>query len=146
MPNTENRDMSEHNKNHNNNRRADAATAPTKTPEPEYKVGPGRPPKEYQFKPGQSGNPKGPKRKPKPMAPDLKAALERALNEQIKLKQGERERTMNMAGACTMQWVPQLAKGNHRARRDLIVLCDNLGVNLLAAQRQAVQEALAASH
>jgi Family of unknown function (DUF5681) len=49
-----------------------------------------RPPKEYQFKPGQSGNPKGPKRKPKPMAPDLKAALERALHEPIKLKQGVR--------------------------------------------------------
>ncbi len=26
----------------------------------EYKVGPGHPPKEHQFKPGQSGNPKGP--------------------------------------------------------------------------------------
>jgi hypothetical protein len=25
----------------------------------EFKVGPGRPPKEYQWKPGQSGNPKG---------------------------------------------------------------------------------------
>ena len=63
------------------------ASAPTKTSEPEYKVGPGRPPKEHQFKPGQSGNPKGAKRKPKPMVPDLKAALERALHELIKLKQ-----------------------------------------------------------
>ena len=27
--------------------------------EKEYRVGPGRPPKEFQFKPGQSGNPKG---------------------------------------------------------------------------------------
>ena len=26
-----------------------------------YKVGPGCPPKEYQFKPGQSGNPKAPR-------------------------------------------------------------------------------------
>jgi hypothetical protein len=138
--------MSEHNKNHNNNRRADAATAPTKTPEPEYKVGPGRPPKEYQFKPGQSGNPKGPKRKPKPMAPDCKAALERALNEQIKLKQGERERTVSMAEAGIKQLVAQFAKGNHQARRDLIVLCDKLDVDLMAGQRQAVQEALAANH
>jgi hypothetical protein len=96
--------MSEHNNNNNNKRRADAAPAPTKTPEPEYKVGPGRPPKEHQFKPGQSGNPKGLKRKPKPMAPDLKAALERALHETIKLKQGERERTM------TSNWLPSLSK------------------------------------
>jgi hypothetical protein len=50
----------------------------------EYKVGPGRPPREYQFKPGQSGNPKGAKRKPPSVAPDLKAALERALNKTIR--------------------------------------------------------------
>src|SRR5262245_59686207 len=30
----------------------------------EYKVGPGRPPKEHQFKPGVSGNRKGRKKKP----------------------------------------------------------------------------------
>jgi hypothetical protein len=48
-----------------NNRRNGSAPAQTKTSEQEYKVGPGRPPKEYQFKPGQSGNPKGAKRKPK---------------------------------------------------------------------------------
>ena len=38
-------------------------TADTPTPEDDYRVGPGRPPKEYQFKPGQSGNPKGARRK-----------------------------------------------------------------------------------
>ena len=41
---------------------------PSSPSEEEYKVGPGRPPKEYQFKPGQSGNPKGAKRK-EPIAP-----------------------------------------------------------------------------
>src|SRR5690349_12643110 len=133
--------MSEHN---NKNRHANAV--PTQTSEPEYKDGPGRPPKEYRFKPGQSGNPKGLKRKPKPMAPDLKAALERALHEPIKLKQGERERTMTMAEAGIKQLVAQFVKSNHQARRDLIVLCDKLGIDLLAGQRQAVQEALAASH
>src|SRR5215471_6422035 len=45
----------------------------------EYKVGPGCPPKEYQFKPGQSGNPKGAKRKAPPIALDLKFALERSV-------------------------------------------------------------------
>ena len=29
-------------------------------PGEEYKVGPGRPPREYQFKPGESGNLRGP--------------------------------------------------------------------------------------
>jgi hypothetical protein len=132
--------------NNNNNRRADAASAPTKTSEPEYKVGPGRPPKEHQFKPGQSGNPKGAKRKPKPMAPDLKAALERALHEPIKLKQGDRERTMTMAEAGIKQLVAQFVKGNHQARRDLIELCGKLGIDLMAGKQQALQEAVAANH
>ena len=78
---------------HNNNRRADSAAARPETADQEYKVGPGRPPREYRFKPGQSGNPKGAKRKSPSMAPDLKAALEQALNKTIKLKQGDKERT-----------------------------------------------------
>jgi hypothetical protein len=131
---------------HNNNGHADAAAPSTQTSEPEYKVGPGRPQKEHQFKPGQSGNPKGAKRKPKPIAPDLKAALERALNERIKLKQGEKERITTTAEAGIKQLVAQFAKGNHQARRDLIVICDKLDVDLMQSQRQAVQEALAANH
>ena len=131
---------------HNNNGRTDTAPAPIVTSEPEYKVGPGRPPKEHRFKPGQSGNPKGLKRKPKPMAPDLKAALERALHEPIKLKQGERERTMTMAEAGIKQLVAQFVKGNHQARRDLIVLADKLGIDLMAGQQQALQEGVAANH
>jgi hypothetical protein len=130
----------------NNNGRADTAPAPIVTSEPEYKVGPGRPPKEHQFKPGQSGNPKGAKRKPKPTAPDLKAALERALNESIKLKQGERERIMTMAEAGIKQLVAQFVKGNHHARRDVIGLAKELGVDLMAGQQQALQEAVAANH
>ena len=112
----------------------------------EYKVGPGRPPKEYQFKPGQSGNPKGAKRKPKSMAPDLKAALERALNKTVKLRQGEKERIVTMAVVGIEQLVAQFAKGDHRARRDLIALAEKLGVDLMAGQHQAIQEALAANY
>ena len=117
-----------------------------KRPSQEYKVGPGRPPKEHQFKPGQSGNPKGAKRKPKSMAPDLKAALERALNKPIKLKQGEKERTVTMAEAGIKQLVAQYVKGDPHARRDLFALCDKLGVDLMAGQQQAIQEALATNH
>ncbi len=111
-----------------------------------YKVGPGCPPKEYQFKPGQSGNPKGAQRKPKPMAPDLKAALERALNKTVKLRQGEKERIVTMAVVGIEQLVAQFAKGDHRARRDLIVLAEKLGIDLMAGQHQAIQEALAANY
>jgi uncharacterized protein DUF5681 len=130
----------------NNIRGSDAAAAQTGAAKPEYKVGPGRPPREYQFKPGQSGNPKGGKRKPKLMAPDLKVALERALSKTIKLKQGEKERIVTMAAAGIEQLVAQYVKGDHRARRDLIALADKLGVDLMAGQQHAIQEALTANH
>jgi len=112
----------------------------------EYKVGPGRPPREYQVKPGQSGNPKGAKRKPPSIALDLKLSLERALTKTVKLKQGEKERMVSMAVACIEQLVAQFAKGDRHARRDLIALAEKLGVNLLAGQHQAIQEALASNH
>jgi len=112
----------------------------------EYKVGPGRPPREYRFKPGKSGNPKGAKPKPPSIAPDLKLALERALNKTVKLKQGEKEQVVTMAVAGIEQLVAQFAKGDRHARRDLIAIADKLGVDLLAGQHKRVQEVLASNH
>jgi hypothetical protein len=130
----------------NNNHRTDSArAAASEMSEQEYKVGPGRPPKEYRFKPGQSGNPKGAKRKPKSMAPDLKVALECALNKTITLKQGDKERLITMAAAGIEQLVAQYVKGDRHARRDLIALADRLGV-VMAGHQQALQETLAANH
>ena len=129
------------------NRRGDAAgAAPTEASEQEYKVGPGRPPREYQFKPGQSGNPKGAKRKPPSIALDLKLALDRALNKPIKLKQGDKERTVSMAVAGIEQLVTQYVRGDRHARRDLIALADRLGVDLTAGHEQAIEDTLAANH
>ena len=84
-----------------------------------YKVGPGRPPREYQFKPGQSGNPKGAKRKPPSLLPDLKRLFEQALSEKVTLKQGEKQRTLTMAEAGIKQLIAQFAKGDRHARRDV---------------------------
>jgi Family of unknown function (DUF5681) len=129
-----------------NTDRSDAAPAGAEASGQEYKIGPGRPPKQYWFKPGQSGNPKGARRKPPSIALDLKAALERALNKKIKLRQGEKERMVSMATAGIEQLVAQYVKGDRHARRDLIALADKLGVDLLARQSQAIQEALAPDH
>ena len=130
-----------------NNRRADAAdAAATEASGQEYKVGPGRPPKEYQFKPGQSGNPKGAKRKQAPIALDLKAALQQALNKKVKLKQGDKERLVPMSTAGIEQLVAQYAKGDRHARRDVIALADKLGVDLMAGHQQAIQETIAANY
>jgi hypothetical protein len=128
----------------NDRRSVSAPAAAPDLPDQEYKVGPGRPPREYQFKPGQSGNPKGATRKPATMALDLKVALECALNKKISLKQGEKARLVTMAQAGIEQLVTQYVKGDHRARRDLIVLADKLGVDLMAGQ--AIQDALTADH
>ena len=51
-----------------------------------------------------------------------------------------------MATAGIEQLVAQYVKGDRHARRDLIALSDKLGVDLIAGQHQAIQEALAANH
>jgi len=94
----------------------------------EYRVGPGRPPREYQFQPGQSGNPKGAARKPKSIAPELGAILERSLNGKVTLRQGEKEKIVTKIAAGIEQLVTQFAKGDRHARRDLFLLVERLGV------------------
>ena len=113
---------------------------------PEYKVGPGRPPREHQFKPGQSGNPKGAKRKPPSLLPDLKRLFEQALSEKVTLKQGEKQRTLTMAEAGIKQLVAQFAKGDRHARRDVFAYAAMLGIDLIASHRTAIEEALASDH
>src|SRR5213595_3354814 len=102
-----------------------------------YRVGPGRPPKEFQFKPGQSGNPKGARRKPRSIAPDLKALFERALSGKVTLRQGEQEKIITKAAAGIEQLVNQFAKGDRHARHDLLTLAARLGVDLVAGQGDA---------
>jgi hypothetical protein len=119
---------------------ANAPDSDTQKSGEEYRVGPGRPPKEYRFKPGQSGNPEGAKRKTPSIAPDLKALLERALNAKVKLRRGERDKIVTKAAAGIEQLVDQFAKGDPRARRDLILLCETLGVDL--TNRKALEGAL----
>jgi hypothetical protein len=123
-------------------RRRPANIPPSQTAPSEYRVGPGRPPREYQFKPGQSGNPKGAKRKTS-LAPDLRALLERALNEKVKLKRGEQEKIVSKAAAGIQKLVNGFAEGDRHARRDLILLADRLGFDLTAGQGKNLDNAIA---
>ena len=111
----------------------------------EYRVGPGRPPKEYQFKPGQSGNPKGARRKPRSVAPDLKALFERALGGKVTLRQGDREKIITKGAAGIEQLVNQFAKGDRHARRDLFALAARFGVDLVAGQGEGLEQTVAAA-
>jgi hypothetical protein len=123
-----------------NDSSANSAAKPEGGVEPA--VGPGRPPKEYQFKPGQSDNPKGAKRKQPSIELDLKLTLERALKKSVTLKQGDKERTVTMADAGIEQLVAKFVKGDRDARRDLFALAERLGIDLFAEQKQIIQEAL----
>ena len=126
----------------NNDSSANSAAKAEGGTDPEYKVGPGRPPKEFQFKPGQSGNPRGAKCKKPTIDLDLKAALKGALKRTAKLKQGEKEREVTMAVAGIEQLVAKYVKGDRDARRDLFALAERLGIELFADQKQTIQEAL----
>jgi len=124
-------------------KRSDAPPLTSNPPDQEYRVGPGRPPKDYQFKPGQSGNPKGARRKPKSIGPDLKALFERALSGKVRLRQGDQEKIITKARAGIEQLVNQFAKGDRHARRDLLALAARLGVDLVAGQGDALEQSVA---
>ena len=123
-------------------RLAKPSSATSNAGDENYRVGPGRPPREFQFKPGQSGNPKGAKRKPPSAAAELKNRLERALQRKVKVRQGSTEKVVTLGEAGIEQLVSQFAKGDRHARRDLIVLAEKLGVDLAAGHGGAIQEAL----
>jgi hypothetical protein len=105
-----------------------------------YRVGPGCPPKEYQFKPGQSGNPAGARNRPPAIAPDLKLLLQAALGKKVTLTIGDKERILTKAAAGIEQLVDQFARGDRYARRDLFDLADKLGLDLGASSKAALEE------
>jgi hypothetical protein len=110
-----------------------------------YEVGYGRPPKCTRFKPGQSGNPKGRKRKP-PLLPDLKRIFLEAISEKATVKQGDKERTLTMVEAGFKQLARQHAQGDRHARRELFDYAEKLGIDLLASHRESIEESLSTDH
>jgi hypothetical protein len=111
--------------------RAEEEPAPDPSDDDAYKVGPGRPPKQYTWKPGHpSPNPKGRPKKIPSMKPDLSKALEDALNEKVPVKKGDKEVMLSKAVLGIQQLVNQFAKGDRHARRDVFQYCELLGVDL----------------
>jgi hypothetical protein len=98
-----------------------------------YRVGPGHPPREFQFKPGVSGNPKGAKPKSK-LLRDLGVLLARALSKKVKLPRGERAEITSNIEAGFNKLGTQFAKGDHRARRDVFEYAKKLGIDLTASR------------
>ena len=67
-----------------------SATDTASLPDPEYKVGPGHPPREHQFKKGApSRNKNGRPRKDATYLPDIKKFLQDGLSKKVKARSGE---------------------------------------------------------
>jgi hypothetical protein len=115
--------------------------------DPNYKVGPGHPPKEHQFKKGApSPYPKGRPRKDATHLPDIKKFIQDGLNKKVKVKSGENQLYLTRAELGIDQLLNQFAKGDRHARKDLMEIAAKFGVDLLAGQRGKIEDALSDSH
>jgi hypothetical protein len=74
------------------------------------------------------------------MKPDLKKALEAALNEKVIITKDKKKVVMTKAALGIHQLVNQFAKGDRHARRDLFEYAAQLGVDLQA--KDIITEAL----
>ncbi len=88
-------------------------------------VGPGKPPKHSQFKPGQSGNPKG---RPKG-SKNITKLLEKELNKLITVTENGKQRKISIAEAIARRLVTDSAKGNARSLELLLKTMSALGQN-----------------
>ena len=94
----------------------------------DYTVGYGKPPKETQFRPGQSGNPKG---RPKGTQ-NLKTDLVEELGEWVLVKEGSVTKTISKQRAMVKSLIAKAAQGDTKAI--------NTAVNLMI--RVAIMEEL----
>jgi len=86
-------------------------TASDRQPEDEYNVGYKKPPKHTQFKPGQSGNPRG---RPKG-SKNLKTELAEALAETVIVREGDVTRTVSKRRALLTSQVNRAIKGDAKS-------------------------------
>lgn len=91
---------------------------------PHYEVGYGRPPLHSRFKPGQSGNPKGrPKRHR-----NLRTVVEEALNRTIKLRDGDRTRSVSTLEVLVTSMLNKAVKGDAKVLNVFIRLLGSVGI------------------
>lgn len=81
-------------------------------------TGYGKPPKKSQFKPGQSGNPKG---RPKG-AKSLKSAVKKELSGKIKLTLNGKQKNVSKLEALLMRLMKDALEGKARAQAEILKL------------------------
>ena len=80
-----------------------------------YKVGRGKPPKQYSYKKGTSGNPGG---RPKGR-PNLSSTIEATLNEKVVIKEKGKKRTVTKLEATIRRLIENAISGDVQALRTL---------------------------
>jgi hypothetical protein len=121
--------------------KADGEAKPEPSDEEAYKIGPGFPPNEHKWKKGcPSPYPTGRPRKIPSLKPDLKKALEAALNEKVAITKDKKKTVLTKAALGIRQLVNQFANGDRHARRDVFQYAALLGVDLHA--KDVITEAL----
>ena len=98
---------------------------------PAGKVGPGKPPKHSQFKPGQSGNPKG---RPKG-SQNIATLVSKELNRKIAVTENGKQKKIALAEAIARRLVTDSAKGNVRSLELIIKLMAVLGQQADSAEQ-----------
>lgn len=88
-----------------------------------YDIGYGKPPEDHRFKPGQSGNPKG--RKKKPFRSVSISAFDE-LNRIITVKEGKTSSRISIGEALAKRVIAEAAKGNTRALQITLTLLASL--------------------
>lgn len=95
----------------------------------DYAVGYGKPPRHTQFKPGQSGNPRGRAAGSK----NLKTLIERELDTKVTVREAGRPVTLTKRQLIVKQLIKKAIEGDHRSQQTLL----KLDQELAASQRSA---------
>lgn len=93
----------------------------TEHPRADYEVGYGRPPKATRFKPGQSGNPKGRKRKPRSLKDEMRSIMKKP----IAIKENGQTKRMPLQKVTLRSVAKKAAQGDLRAASFVINLMNS---------------------
>ena len=103
-----------------------------------YEVGFGKPPKSSQWKPGQSGNPKGARSAKQNIA--LLESLAQQLNISVPIQIGRKSKTVPMSEALAMSLIRDLMTAPIKTKLTGMLILEKLGVLNLQAQSLATNE------
>ena len=90
----------------------------------DYKVGYGKPPRHTRFKPGQSGNAKGRPRGQR----NVRTVVTEQLKERIKIREGDKTRTVSRLDAIVRQFINNALKGDPKSLSAFILLLRQIGL------------------